>query len=57
MRPFLNPDRHVYLRELADEFNMSPSRVRDEPRQLNEAGFLASEKHGRQTHYHANRRQ
>ena len=54
MRLFLNPKRHAYLRELAGEFNMSPSLVREELRQLNDAGFLASQKNGRQIHYKAN---
>ena len=54
MRLFLNPKRHAYLRELSDEFNMSPSLVREELRQLNDAGFLASQKNGRQIHYRAN---
>ncbi len=44
MRLFLNPGRQAYLRELADEFNASPSQVREELRQLNDAGFLESEK-------------
>jgi len=55
MRLFLNPERHAYLRELSDEFNASPSQVREELRQLSEAGFLSSEKNGRQIHYCANR--
>jgi predicted transcriptional regulator len=54
MRLFLNPKRHSYLRELADEFNMSPSLVREELRHLDSAGFLESEKNGRQIHYRAN---
>jgi DNA-binding transcriptional ArsR family regulator len=54
MRLFLNPKRQAYLRELADEFNASPSQVRGELRQLNEAGFLESHKNGRQIQYHAN---
>ena len=54
MRLFFNPKRHAYLRELAGEFNMSPSLVREELRQLNDAGFLASQKNGRQIHYRAN---
>ena len=48
------PKRQAYLRELADEFNASPSQVREELRQLNEAGFLESRKNGRQIHYKAN---
>lgn len=55
MRLFLNPERHAYLRELSEEFNASPSQVREELRQLNEAGFLSSEKNGRQILYRANR--
>ena len=51
MRLFLNPKQHAYLRELANEFNASPSQVRDELRQLNEAGFLESNKNGRQINY------
>jgi DNA-binding MarR family transcriptional regulator len=54
IRLFLNPKRHAYLRELEDEFNMSPSLVREELRQLNKAGFLDSKKNGRQINYRAN---
>jgi DNA-binding transcriptional ArsR family regulator len=54
MRLFLNPEKNAYLRELSGEFGVSPSQVREELRQLNEAGFLASEKKGRQIHYRAN---
>ena len=39
MRLFLNPKQNAYLRELADEFNAAPSQVREELRQLNDAGF------------------
>jgi DNA-binding Lrp family transcriptional regulator len=56
MRLFLNPKQHAYLRELANEFNASPSQVRDELRQLNEAGFLKSNKNGRQINYKANQK-
>jgi DNA-binding MarR family transcriptional regulator len=56
MRLFLNPTRQAYLRELADEFNTSPSQVREELRQLDEAGFLESHKNGRQILYHANQK-
>ena len=50
------PKRQAYLRELADEFNASPNQVREELRQLNEAGFLESRKNGRQIHYKANQK-
>lgn len=56
MRLFLNPERQAYLRELSDEFNASPSQVREELRQLNEAGFLESRKKGRQILYQANKK-
>ena len=56
MRLFLNPKQHAYLRELANEFNASPSQVRDELRQLNETGFLESNKNGRQINYKANQK-
>ena len=56
MRLFLNPKRQAYLRELADEFSASPSQVREELRQLNDAGFLESYKNGRQIQYQANQK-
>jgi len=56
MRLFLNPERQAYLRELSDEFNASPSQVREELRQLNDAGFLESHKKGRQILYKANQK-
>jgi DNA-binding transcriptional ArsR family regulator len=56
MRLFLNPERRAYLRELSDEFNASPSQVREELRQLNDAGFLKSHKNGRQILYQANQK-
>ena len=54
MRLFLNPQQNAYLRELSDEFNASPSQIREELHQLNDAGFLESRKQGRQIHYKAN---
>jgi len=56
MRLFLNPEGNAYLRELADEFAVSPSQVKDELSQLSAAGLLESEKLGRQIHYRANTR-
>lgn len=56
MRLFLNPERQAYLRELADEFRVSPSQVRDELKHLNDAGLLESEKSGRQINYRANKK-
>ena len=56
MRLFLNPKQNAYLRELAEEFNAAPSQVREELRQLNDAGFLESHKSGRQIQYSANQK-
>ena len=56
MRLFLNPKQNAYLRELANEFNASPSQVREELHQLKDAGFLASHKNGRQIQYSANQK-
>src|SRR5210317_1038261 len=56
MRLFLNPKQNAYLRELSDEFNASPSQVREELRHLNDAGFLESHKNGRQIQYKANQK-
>lgn len=55
MRLFLNPDQRTYLRELATEFDASPSQVRDELNRMSDAGLLESNKNGRQTFYCANR--
>jgi len=54
MRLFLNPERQAYLRELAGEFSISPSQVKEELRQLSGAGLLEHKKEGRQIHYRAN---
>lgn len=56
MRLFLNPERNAYLRELADEFKISTGLVSEELKQLQKAGFLESEKKGRQLHFRANRK-
>lgn len=54
MRLFLNPAEKAYLRELSSELNASPSQVKDELHQLSEAGFLTSNKQGRQINFQAN---
>jgi predicted transcriptional regulator len=56
MRLFLNPDQHVYLRGLADEFGASTSQVRDELHNLSKTGLIDSKKDGRQMNYQANQR-
>jgi hypothetical protein len=54
MRIFLNPKRKVYLRELADEFQASPSHIKNELDQLRSADLLTSRKNGRQVLFSAN---
>lgn len=54
MRLFLNPAQQAYLRELSDEFNASPSQVRDELNNLRDTGLLQSSRRGRQIYYQAN---
>lgn len=56
MRLFLNPERKAYLRELASDFNMSPGLISEELKQMKKAGFLDSEKTGRQIFYQANQK-
>ena len=56
MRLFLNPDRNAYLRELAKEFEVSPSQIKEELDNLSAAGLLSKEKGGRQINYSANTR-
>lgn len=56
MRLFLNPKQDAHLRGLATEFDLSPSQVREELRQLSEAELLVNNKQGRQINYKANTR-
>lgn len=53
MRLFLHPEQQVYLRELADEFQASPSHVKDELQQLMESSLLTNKKQGKQINYQA----
>ncbi len=54
MRLFLNPNQNAYLRELAKEFGVSPSQIKEELDNLTEAALLRKEKEGRQINYSAN---
>lgn len=54
MRLFMNPARQAYLRELAGEFQASPSQVKSELDQLKQADLLVSRKQGRQVLFSAN---
>jgi DNA-binding transcriptional ArsR family regulator len=56
MRLFLNPKRNAYLRELANEFDASPSHIKEELDQLKEANLLTSRKNGRQVLFSANQK-
>lgn len=51
---FLNPATRAYLRELANEFNVSTNSVRTELNNLVKHDILTSEKDGRSVYYRAN---
>ena len=53
-RFFFNPQTKSYLRELANEFNVSTNSVRAELNQLTKTKLLTSEKNGRSVLYKAN---
>ena len=54
-RFFFNPQTRSYLRELANEFNVSTNSVRVELNQLTKTKLLTSEKNGRSVLYKANK--
>jgi hypothetical protein len=54
IRFFFNPSTRSYLRELANEFNVSTNSVREELNQLTRTELLTSQKSGRQVFYKAN---
>ena len=54
IRFFLNPEAKAYLRELANEFNVSTNAVREELNQLTKTAMLETEKNGRTVLYKAN---
>ncbi|MDF1594328.1 MAG: GntR family transcriptional regulator [Desulfobacterales bacterium] len=51
---FFNPKTRSYLRELANEFNVSTNSVREELNQLTRTDLLKSQRSGRQVFYTAN---
>jgi len=55
VRLFFNPEARAYLREMAQEFDVSTNAVREELNQLSRTRLLMSEKNGRQVYYTANR--
>jgi len=54
MRLFLNSREKVYLRELANEYDLSPGQLSSELRHMSEAGFLSQDKAGSKVEYRAN---
>ena len=56
IRFFFNPSTRSYLRELANEFNVSTNSVREELNQLTRTELLTSQKSGRQVFYRANQK-
>lgn len=54
MRLFLNPSQHSYIRELAQDFQVSPSQVKTEVDNLHSASLVRCQKKGRQVLYSAN---
>jgi predicted DNA-binding protein YlxM (UPF0122 family) len=54
MRLFFNPNGSAYLRELANDFQVSTSHIKEELDQLREAKLLVSNKEGRQVFFSAN---
>ena len=54
IRLFFNPKAQSYLRELANEFNVSTNSVREELNQLTKSNLLISKRQGRQVYYKAN---
>ena len=55
MRLFLNPDQQIYLRGLSSEFGISPSQIKSELNQLENANLLKKQKVGRQNFFKANK--
>lgn len=54
LKLFLNPEVSCYLRELANEFSVSPNSIKGELDSLSQAGYLTRTQNGRSTHFKAN---
>lgn len=54
MRLFLNSGEKVYLRELSNEYGMSPGGLSGELRHMTTAGFLSQNRTGSKVEYSAN---
>ena len=57
VRFFFNPSTRSYLRELANEFNVSTNSVREELNQLTSTNLLKSEKANNCLHHTTSRKQ
>ena len=53
---FLNPGVSCYLRELADEFSVSPNAIKTELDSLSSAGYLTKKQNGRSIFFRANKK-
>ncbi|MGE4552564.1 MAG: winged helix-turn-helix domain-containing protein [Desulfovibrionaceae bacterium] len=56
LKLFLNPGVSCYLRELSNEFQVSPNAIKGELDSLSEAGYLDREQNGRSVYFKANTR-
>lgn len=54
LKLFLNPKISCYLRELAQEFSLSPTALKDELDSLSSAGYLTRSCKGRSVYFSAN---
>lgn len=55
LKLFLNPQISCYLRELSNEFDVSPNAIKGELDSLSKAGYLDREQNGRSVFFKANR--
>ena len=56
LKLFLNPNVSCYLRELSNEFDVSPNAIKGELDSLSEAGYLEREQNGRSVYFRANKK-
>lgn len=56
LKLFLNPEVSCYLRELSNEFKVSPNAIKGELDSLSEAGYLEREANGRSIFFKANKK-
>jgi DNA-binding transcriptional ArsR family regulator len=54
LKLFLNPGVSCYLRELASEFALSPTAIKEELDSLSSAGYLTRRQNGRSIYFRAN---